>query len=56
MQDKIDQDLKEAMLAGDKKKAETLRTLKSALQMEAISQGAQGEGLSDEQATKVLQR
>ena len=56
MQDKIDQDLKEAMLAGDKKKAETLRTLKSALQVEAISQGAQGEGLSDEQATKVLQR
>jgi len=56
MQDRIDQDLKQAMLAGDKKKAETLRTLKSALQMEAIAQGAQGDGLSDEQATKVLQR
>lgn len=56
MQDKIDQDLKQAMLAGDKKKAETLRTVKSALQNEAIAQGAREEGLSDEQVTKVLQR
>ncbi len=56
MQDKIDQDLKTAMLAGDKKKAETLRTLKSALQNEAIAQNAREEGLSDEQATKILQR
>ena len=56
MQDKIDQDLKQAMLNGDKSKAETLRTLKSALQNEAIAQNARDSGLADEQVIKVLQR
>jgi uncharacterized protein YqeY len=56
VQDKIDNDLKQAMLAGDKTKAETLRTLKSALQNEAIAQGARDSGLADAQAIKVLQR
>ena len=56
MQEKIDQDLKQAMLAGDKTKAETLRTLKSALQNEAIAQNARDSGLSDDQVMKVLQR
>jgi len=56
VQDKIDQDLKQAMLNGDKSKAETLRTLKSALQNEAIAQNARDSGLADEQVIKVLQR
>jgi uncharacterized protein YqeY len=54
MQDKIDSDIKAAMLAGDKTKAETLRGLKSAILNEAIAQGAKDEGLSDEQIQNVL--
>src|SRR5436190_23147695 len=56
MQDKIDQDLKRALLSGDKTKTEILRNLKSALQNEAIAQNAQDSGLSDEQIQKVLAR
>ena len=54
MQEQIDKDLKEALLAGDKPKAETLRGLKSALLNEAIAQGARDSGLSDEQIQKIL--
>jgi uncharacterized protein len=56
MQEQIEKDLKAAMLAGDKAKAETLRNVKSALLNEAISQGARGTGLSDEQVQKILSR
>lgn len=54
MRGRIEQDLKEAMLSGDKAKTETLRILKSALQNEAINQKAQDTGLSDEQIQRVL--
>jgi uncharacterized protein YqeY len=37
------------LLAGDKTKTETLRTVKSALLNEAISQGARETGLPDDQ-------
>jgi uncharacterized protein len=56
MQEQIERDLKTALLAGDKAKVETLRTIKSALLNEAISQGARGTGLSDEQVQKILAR
>lgn len=56
MQEQIDQDLKQALLSGDKPKAETLRGLKSALLNEAISQNARDAGLNDEQIQKVLGR
>ena len=56
MQGQIDKDLKEALLSGDKAKAETLRGLKSALLNEAIAQNARDNGLSDEQIQKVLAR
>jgi len=56
MQDRIENDLKQAMLAGDKAKAETLRGLKSAIWNETIAQGAKDKGLSDEQIQKVLAR
>ena len=56
MQDKINKDLKEALLSGDKAKAETLRGLKSALLNEAISTGTRDSGLSDEQIQKILAR
>ena len=56
MQDKIDQDLKQSLLGGDKAKTETLRNLKSAVLNEAIAQNARDSGLSDEQIQKVLSR
>jgi uncharacterized protein len=56
MQDKIEQDLKQALLSRDKPKTETLRNLKSSLLNEAIAQGARDSGLSDEQIQKILAR
>ncbi|MBI4034383.1 GatB/YqeY domain-containing protein [Candidatus Saccharibacteria bacterium] len=50
----LDDDLKAAMLAGDKVKTETLRGLKNSFQQEAIRLGQQAKGLSDEQAQKVM--
>lgn len=56
MQEQIDKDLKEAMLAGDKAKAETLRGVKSALLNEAIATGARDTGLNDDAIQKILAR
>jgi uncharacterized protein YqeY len=56
VQEQIDKDLKEALLAGDKGKAETLRGIKSALLNEAISLNARDSGLTDEQIQKVLSK
>lgn len=56
MQEQIDKDIKDALLSGDKKKAEALRTIKSALLNEAISQNVRDKGLSDDEAQKVLAR
>lgn len=56
MQDKIEQDIKSALLSGDKTKVETLRNIKSAILNEAINAGARDSGLSDEQVQKVLAR
>jgi uncharacterized protein len=54
VQEQIEKDLKQALLSGDKAKAETLRGLKSALLNEAISQNARETGLSDEQIQRIL--
>jgi len=40
MQQQIDKDLKEALLAGDKAKVETLRGLKAAILNEAVARNA----------------
>jgi uncharacterized protein YqeY len=56
MQEQIERDLKAAMLAGEKEKAEVLKGIKNALQYEAVNTGARAEGLSDEQVQKVLAR
>lgn len=56
MQEQIERDLKAALLAGDKQKAETLRGLKSALLNEMISLNARDSGLNDEQVQKILAR
>jgi uncharacterized protein YqeY len=54
LQDQLEQDIKTAMLARDKDKAEVLRGLKNALHIEAIGLGVKVVGLNDEQAQKVL--
>ncbi len=53
-QEQIERDLKAALISGDKKTAETLKVLKSALQYESMNSGSRDNGLSDEQAQKVL--
>lgn len=56
MQDKLDADLKMAMLAGDKQRVEVLRGLKNALQYEAVAQNSADRRLSEEQIHKVAAR
>lgn len=56
IQDQIEQDIKSALLSGDKVTTEALRNLKSALLNEAISEGVRDSGLSDEKAQSVLAR
>lgn len=54
MQEKLNADLKQAMLAGDKQRAETIRGLKSAILYAEVA-GADRKGeLSDEKITAVL--
>ncbi len=53
MQEKINNDLKEAMKSGDKFKLSVLRMLKSALQLEAIKEK---KDLSDEEVMMVIKR
>lgn len=52
----IDQDLKAAMLAGDKTLVTTLRGLKSAILYAEVSEGAREAGLSDEKVVSLLQK
>lgn len=52
----IDQDLKTAMLAGDKQKVEALRGLKSVILNTEITAGNRESGLDDAQAVNVLQK
>lgn len=56
MIEQIQKDLKDAMLSGNKTKAETLRGLKNALQYEAVALKTKVEELSDEQIQKVFAR
>jgi uncharacterized protein YqeY len=51
---RIDQDLKAALLAGDKVLATTLRSIKSAILYAEVAQGARGDGLSDEEIIALL--
>lgn len=56
MLEKIEGDLKSALLAGEKAKVETLRGLKSAILNETIALGVKDSGLNEEQLQKVLAR
>lgn len=52
----LDQNLKAAMLAGDKELATTLRGLKSAILYEEVAAGKRDEGLDDAATIAVLQK
>jgi uncharacterized protein YqeY len=54
--ERLDSDLKAAMLAGDKELVMTLRTIKSALLYVAVEKGVRDQGLSDEDAIAILQK
>ena len=56
LEPQIEQDLKAALLAGDKTKAETLRGLKSALLYAKVEKGKRESGLSEEEEVAVLAR
>lgn len=56
LKDKLNADIKAAMLAGDKSRAEVLKSLKSAILYEEVAQKVRDEGLSDEQILPVLAR
>lgn len=52
--EKIDQDLKAALLSGDKERASVLRGIKSAVLYEEVAKGARDEGLADEEVLRIL--
>lgn len=54
--EKIDQDLKAALLGGDKDKALILRSLKSAILNEEVAKGLRETGLPDDQVLSILQK
>lgn len=56
LEQQIEQDLKAALLSGDRLKADTLRGIKSALLYEKVDKGKREEGLSDEEIIGVLSK
>lgn len=56
IKDQINQDLKTAMLAGDKSAATTLRGLKSAILYAEVAKGSREQGLADQEIVEVLSK
>lgn len=56
LKETLNQDIKTALLAGDKHKAEVLKSLKSAVLYEEVAQKVRDTGLSDEQMLIVFGR
>jgi uncharacterized protein YqeY len=56
LETKLDADIKQALLGGDKPRAEVLRGLKSALLNEKIAKGLRNTGLTDEQVLTIIAR
>ncbi|HEX6462132.1 MAG TPA: GatB/YqeY domain-containing protein [Candidatus Saccharimonadales bacterium] len=56
LKQQIDADLKSALLAGDRERAEVLRGLKSAILYEEVALKKRDPGLSDEEIQKVIAR
>jgi uncharacterized protein len=56
LETKLDADIKQALLGGNKPRAEVLRGLKSALLNEKIAKGLRDTGLTDEQVMTIIAR
>lgn len=56
LKQQIDQDLKQAMLSGDKELATVLRGLKSSILYAEVAEGKREEGLNDEATVTLLQK
>lgn len=52
----IDQDIKSAMLSGDKEMVSALKTLKSAILYAEVAAGKRDEGLDDQTVVSILQK
>jgi uncharacterized protein YqeY len=56
LKDQLNQDIKSSLLAGNKAKAEVLKSLKSAILYEEVAQKVREAGLSDQAVQAVLAR
>lgn len=56
LKDKIHEDMKAALLGGDRFAGDTLRNLKAAVLNEEVAQGRRDEGLTDSDIEKVIAR
>ena len=56
LKERINEDLKTALLSGDRFRAEVLRGLKAAILNEEVAKSARDEGLSDEAIEQVVAR
>ena len=56
LETKLDADIKQALLGGDKARAEVLRGLKSAMLYEKVAKGLREQGLDDEQFLAIVTR
>lgn len=56
LKDTIQNDMKTALLSGDRFVGDTLRNLKAAILNEEVAQGKREEGLSDEEIEKIIAR
>jgi uncharacterized protein len=54
LKQQIEQDLKQALLSGDKDRATTLRGIKSVILYAEVAQGVRDKGLNDEEITTLL--
>ncbi len=54
LEERLEQDIKTALLAGDKVKATTLRGLKATLLNVKVAEGKRDSGLSDDEVVQVL--
>lgn len=56
LKDTIQDDIKAALLGGDRVAGETLRNLKAAILNEEVAQGKRDKGLTDEEVEKIIAR
>lgn len=54
LEDRLEQDIKKALLAGDSTRATTLRGLKAVLLNVKVAEGKRDSGLADDEVTKIF--